>query len=275
MLASLNTKTGDIVWRKILEKNNRGSVRFLHVPQPSKAVGHIVGGDDTVDLIDAVDSLSDPDVLITVSGQSPALVRGWHSLSGHAEFEWTLTPSNSSYSASSAVVADSQHHWIYASSHLYHIVPVWGSHMELTAYVARTGQPVRPSTRRISAAWSSAQNCVITQRLLVCLTENGLQLVAVDLTTDRNELLTRRLQNGHTGDVVSLQTLRGAEDSVVVAGIVYALRDSEPMKAAVVSTSGSSAFVAGDDLLVQAAVKGSVSIILYRQALASFTENET
>lgn len=253
MLAALHTKTGDIAWRKLLEKNDRGSVRFLYVPQQTNVgAASSSGGDDTVDLIDAADGdANDPDVLITVSGQSPALVRGWHALTGHAEFEWTLNPANNTIQSE-----DSQHQWMFASGHLYHVVPVWGSHLEVTAYVARTGQPVRPTTRRIAAAWSVERSCVLTQRLLVCLTANGRQLIAVDLTSERNELITRPLQNG-SGAAAAIVCLRGAEDTVVVDGLVYALRDKEPVRAAAVTAT--SVYVSGEDLLVQAAVHGGVS----------------
>lgn len=256
MLAALHTKTGDIAWRKLLEKNDRGSVRFLHVPQQPSAAAASGGAD----LIDAAADGDDPDVLITVSGQSPALVRGWHALTGHAEWEWTLNPANTTATAEDSAA----HQWLFAGGHLYHVVPEWGSHLEVTAYVARTGQPVRPTTRRIAAAWSAERSCTLTQRLLVCVTANGRQLIAVDLTGERNELITRPLQSGGGGGATeaaaaTVEWLRGAEDTVVVDGVVYALRDKEPVRAAAVTAPA--VYVSGADLLVQAAVQGGVSTL--------------
>lgn len=255
VLAALHTKTGDIAWRKLLERNDRGALRFLHVPairaqqQQQQA--------DTENAFDDSDADVDPDVLLTVSGHSPALVRGWNAQTGNAEFEWTLTPTNQSADATAT-----EHQWLYtaATGQLLHIVPVWGRHLDVTAYQARTGVPVRPTTRRIAAPWAlAADSCTLTQTLFVC--RSPAQVTAVDVVGERNEVISRRLTAGEqTGHGVA--ALRGAAiDTVVLggSGAVLALRDAATTDAAVAvgSAGAAAAFVTADGALVTAQVDAS------------------
>lgn len=171
VLAALNAKTGGIAWRKVLEKGDRGSIRLLHVPTNWERSG---GADEE---------------LITVSGSSPALIRGWTARTGNIEWEWTLTPT-SPLAAANAL-------WFYDTLYLYHVVPVFGSHLELTAYFASTGQQVKQTTTRIAAAWIADESCVLAGSVYACVVKS--QVVGIDLIADSNELLTKPLSGVYDG----------------------------------------------------------------------------
>lgn len=274
VLAALHTKTGDLSWRKLLEKNARGSVHSLFVVGNSVAgAGRIPEHDDEVATVD------DSDLVITVSGRAPAMVRGWHAQTGHAEFEWSLTPSTATGSDTEgedaqidAEAASLAHFWVHDQGILFHVVPVWGSHLEVTAYAARTGLPVKSTTTRIATPWIRSDRCTLTQRMYACVgNRNGgdatgqqqQQLIAVDLTTERNELVTRALRSATAGDWV-VTTLAGSVDSVRVNGDVYDLRQENALLGAKIQPDSVSTFVVGGGVLLQAAVQDNVSSELCR-----------
>lgn len=64
VLAALSLKSGDIVWRQILERGIDGRITYMHVDNE----------------------------IITISGSRTPIVRGWELENGHALFEWTVGP---------------------------------------------------------------------------------------------------------------------------------------------------------------------------------------
>lgn len=171
VLAALNTKTGDILWRKVFEKNDRGDIKLLHVQSdPNK-----------------INRPNADDGIITVSGSSPALVRGWDGRSGNIEWEWSLTPTSLANAENTL--------WFYDNLYIYHVIPVYRSHIEVTAYYASTGQQVKQTSTKISAAWINENSCVLATPFFVCAIKN--QLIGIDLTSDTNELLTKGLSRDY------------------------------------------------------------------------------
>lgn len=65
VVAALSLKSGDILWRQILEQNKDGEIQLLHGSGSS---------------------------IVTVSGARTPVVRGWDVEHGHALFEWPLGP---------------------------------------------------------------------------------------------------------------------------------------------------------------------------------------
>lgn len=205
VLAALNTKTGDLLWRKVLEKGDRGSIRLLHIPNNWERP-------------------ATEEELITVSGSSPALVRGWNARTGNIEWEWTLTPTTP-LAATNAI-------WFYDTLYLYHVVPVFGSHIELTAYFASTGQQVKSTTTRIAAAWITQESCVLASTVYACAVKG--QVIGIDLIAESNELLSKPLAREYDG--AKPVALKGSDAGIVIGEDIYLLR-SDPSLAPVKAKS--------------------------------------
>lgn len=234
VLAALNAKTGSILWRKVLEKGDRGSIRFLHVPSNWERSG--VAEEE----------------LITVSGSSPALIRGWNARTGNIEWEWTLTPTTQ--------LAAANAFWFYDKLYLFHVVPVFGSHLELTAYFASTGQQVKSTTTRIEAAWIGQDSCVLASTVYACVVKG--QVIGIDLIADSNELLNKPLAGDYGG--VKPVALKGADATIILGEDIFALRSESAM----LPTKSKSVGIFNEkqinkNLLVQAVLTSSVSIFIF------------
>lgn len=172
-MAALSVKNGEILWRKVFEKSDRGDIQLLHVlSDPSK-----INRDNDI---------------ITISGTAPALVRGWDANTGNLDFEWSLSPTTNSDNTL----------WFYDNLYVYHVVLVYNSHIELTAYFGSTGQQVNPTTVKISAAWISPERCVLAAPFYACAIKD--QLIAIDLTSDNNELLTKKLNRDSSSESIRI-----------------------------------------------------------------------
>lgn len=235
VLAALNAKTGSILWRKVLEKGDRGSIRMLHVPKNLDRSG-----------------VSDEE-LITVSGSSPALIRGWNARTGNIEWEWTLTPTTA--------LAATNAFWFYDTLYLYHVVAVFGSHLELTAYFASTGQQVKATTTRISAAWIEQDSCVLASTVYACVVKG--KVIGIDLIAESNELLTKPLTDGDYAGKKPV-SLKGADATIVLGEDIYALRSEAveiPIKAKSIGIFNE--MQSNKHLLVQAILTQSVSTFMF------------
>jgi ER membrane protein complex subunit 1 len=170
VLAALSSKTGEILWRRIFETDNsRGDIKFLHVSREQRNVVNRNGD-------------ADPFGVITVSGHNPALVRGWDVNTGNLAWEWPLI----------AIGDNSNGKYFYKDSYIHHVMPVWGSHIEVTEYHASTGQPKTSKSSRISAGWISEKNCVFTLNYFTCLVKE--QLLILDILANENNVKTKAIQ---------------------------------------------------------------------------------
>uniref|UniRef100_A0A2M3Z3W4 ER membrane protein complex subunit 1 n=1 Tax=Anopheles braziliensis TaxID=58242 RepID=A0A2M3Z3W4_9DIPT len=229
VLAAISAKTGDIVWRQVLESGSRGEVKLLHVSNPS-ATGARVGG---------VRGHPGHDV-ITVTGSLPALVRGWNSNTGTLEWEWSLLPSLVDEQAAADAV------WFEHDGLLYHVVPVWGSHLEVTPYQAVSGQQARPMTSRIAASWTAKDRCALSESFFACTSKD--QLLALDLAADSTSaILSKPL--GAEG-VGRPRPVRG-EAAVIQNGRYYSLRSDQKL-----------AFAGKDAALVDRTIQEGEPILL-------------
>lgn len=174
VLAAISAKTGEITWRQVLEKSPRGDIKLLHVPSQGNGVVQQSGG--------RYNRAFD---VITVTGVSPTMVRGWNSNTGTLEWEWSLVPVNSDR-AEAAV-------WFLNEGTLYQVVPVWGSHLELTGYVATSGQQTKATTTRIGAAWIKEGRCTLSSSFYACTMEE--QLLAIDLLAENPQIVVKALES--------------------------------------------------------------------------------
>lgn len=115
MVAALNVKTGNLLWRQVLEKSEQGQIQHLHV--------------DTE--------------IVTISGNNPWLIRGWNPSAGHILWEWSLALSYQGYHKIDWCVQDNK---------LINIVLVPSSHIEVTRYVLNTGFN-NGTTSKITTPW--------------------------------------------------------------------------------------------------------------------------
>uniref|UniRef100_A0A1B0D303 ER membrane protein complex subunit 1 n=1 Tax=Phlebotomus papatasi TaxID=29031 RepID=A0A1B0D303_PHLPP len=162
VVAGLSAKTGDILWRQVLEKSPRGDIK------------HAAFYMDT-------QSVTPQSTLLTVSGQTPTLIRGWNPTEGFLMWEWSLT---SHY-------PDRDDLWFSENLMLYHVIPFWDSHIELTQYYASTGQQLKPGSSKISAAWIKKGKCVLAVPFFVCAIET--QVIGVNLISENGQIFSKTL----------------------------------------------------------------------------------
>ncbi|TGZ49856.1 Uncharacterized protein DBV15_06607 [Temnothorax longispinosus] len=134
VIAALNLKSGQILWRRVLEKGYGGHIRTL---------GGVADGD-----------------LISVSGGVPAIVRAWDLATGHILNEWPIAEPNADR------IKDVK--WHIKDGTLHHILPIYNSGVEVTSYDSKTGEKLK--TRRVSAPFISRETeCVLAAPYLACL----------------------------------------------------------------------------------------------------------
>lgn len=195
----MSSKTGDILWRRVLESENRGDIKFLHVNQNTKYVASQTG------------SNGNPFEVITVTGHNPALVRGWDLMNGNLAWEWSLVPTNPENSDNSL--------WFFKDTNIYHVLPVWNSHIELTEYQANTGYQTKSTTTKITASWITADQCVLTMNYFACTSKD--QLLVLDLLAIKSSVQTKTLDSADA----KIKNINGQEGFVQVGRQVISMAD--------------------------------------------------
>lgn len=197
VLAVISSKDGDILWRKVFEtEDSRGEIKFLHVTRSSR---NEVSGDQ------------DPYDIITVSGFNPIQFRGWDVNTGNLAWEWSIIPT------SADKTQDSQ--YFVKDSSIYHVLPVWNSHIELTEYHLSTGQQSKAVTSKITAGWIAKERCVLSSQYFACVVKD--QLLVLDLLADQNNIRTKNLDN----PTITITALRGREGFIQVGRQVFSIKD--------------------------------------------------
>ncbi|CAB3236109.1 unnamed protein product [Arctia plantaginis] len=165
VLAALNLKTGQVVWRHVFESASTGNIQLLHVTEK----------------------------VVTVSGSNPYLVRGWDSATGVLLWEWSLTLQNEDH-------VDFSEWWV-QNNMLVHMVPIFGTHIEVTMYNVFNGQN-KGASSKLPAPWTN-EGCVLSAPYYTCISgdvSSGL-LLSLDVTSDAVQLISRPLS-----EYVSLQS---------------------------------------------------------------------
>lgn len=131
VIAVLNTKTSQIIWRQTLESPADQQIKFLHVNKD----------------------------VVTVSGTSNSCyIRGWDFNTGTILWEWMLHNED-----------NIQPRWIVDGGYLVQIAFYIRSHIEVMKYNIQTGQHVEKVVR-ISAPWiQDSSNCIFAHSYLVCI----------------------------------------------------------------------------------------------------------
>lgn len=200
--AVLSAKNGDILNRLAFESDSRGEILLLAGNSASSG-SHLTRDFDT----------------ITVSGRNPSIIRGWNTENSALEFEWSLNLLNPD--AASNVL------WFYNKHFLYHVIPVWGSHVEITAYIANSGQTTKETATKITTAWSRKESCLLVQQYFVCNVNK--QVLVLDLIAEgSNNIKTIPVEADGN---VPMERVHGGSAAVRVAHQIVLLEDSLVIKA--------------------------------------------
>lgn len=152
VIAALHLKTGQILWRQILEDPRTESIVHLHVDKE----------------------------IVTVSGAKNSwYVRGWDISSGVLLFEYTLSEEH-----------NTEVQWYIRGDILYQVVPFIGSQIEVVSYILQTGTVSSPKTR-ITAPWIfDLTRCIQTQSYFACISsdDDSGNLYYVDVTSNSNSI---------------------------------------------------------------------------------------
>lgn len=175
VLAALNVDNGEILWRRILEKDERGTIHLLQALNEDSSANSL-----------RVSGRQEPDrYAFTVTGTNFVLVRGWNIRSGNLAWEWTVSPNTAA--------SGEQLHWFYSQSMLYHVAPAWSkSIVEVTAYNLKQnsyGQQTATATKRIPIPTSQPNSCQFVKSYLVCSSSD--EVVSVDLVTGASKTVVK------------------------------------------------------------------------------------
>ncbi|KAF6210275.1 hypothetical protein GE061_013379 [Apolygus lucorum] len=133
VVAAINAKNGDIIWRHLLESGEEGVIQTLYV------------GNEVV----------------TVSGSGPFMVRGWNKSSGLQLYEW-----------SSPATLPKEGMWT-VDQHKVYQVRVGSNSAELTGFHAKSGNPAGSTKTITSSWMSSPERCTLLDGALSCLSAEG------------------------------------------------------------------------------------------------------
>ncbi|KAL7051439.1 hypothetical protein ACKWTF_004466 [Chironomus riparius] len=198
VLAAISSKNGDILWRKVFETDNtRGEIKFLHVTREGKSIASQSGDQSPFDII-------------TVNGNNPFFFRGYNMNNGNLLWEWSIT----------ATSQDPENSLFFFKEYsMYHVLPIWNSHIEVTEYHASTGQQSNPTTSSIFAAYITKDNCVLNGQYFACIVKE--QLLVIDLIADQNNLRTKAIESPNS----SIKVIRGKDNVIQVGKSVLNLED--------------------------------------------------
>lgn len=176
VIAALNVDNGDIIWRRVLEKSDRGSIQYLQLLSEDVYNANSL----------RVSGRQDPDrFMVTVTGTTFLLVRIWNIRTGNLAWEWNVQISNT---------PNVKSHWFSTASTIYHIQSdAWN--VEITAYDIKTGQIETP-TRKIPIGSTENQKCDFVQSFLVC--SGSGEITVTDLLQSGTKKVLSKSSTHHT-----------------------------------------------------------------------------
>ncbi|KAJ9575487.1 hypothetical protein L9F63_007645 [Diploptera punctata] len=187
VVAALNLKSGQIIWRHVLEKAEQGQIQFMN---------------------------TDEEDIITVSGKNTVVARLWDPQSGYLNSEFTLTqtPHNRLINIK----------WFLFQKQLFQVSSVALSHISVTVYNITTES--KASTYNIPAPWITEESrCVLAAPYLACLATIGQDIVLQSVTLTGNavpvqtKVLTSLIGEGKSLQQVKLDLINGEQPAVSVS----------------------------------------------------------
>ncbi|XP_033226104.1 ER membrane protein complex subunit 1 isoform X2 [Belonocnema kinseyi] len=183
VIAALNLKSGQILWRRVLERGYAGRIR---------ALGGIAEGE-----------------LISVSGGVPAIVRAWDLATGHILNEWPMAERNPDR------IEDVK--WHIKDGTLHHILPIYNSGVEVTSYDSKTGEKLK--TRTVSAPFISPETeCVLAAPFLGCLKGEILFLINIfDPNSESQTITVNSIFGAGTQGPYCLELVPGDKSALAIS----------------------------------------------------------
>lgn len=171
VVAALDAESGEIVWRQVLEKGERGSIQALLFLNDDNSNPNSVRADY---------GRNDEGNLISVSGETFSIVRGWSTLTGNLAFEWTTSAEKNTAEA----------HWFHRSSSLFQVVPSWENAVATVyEYNTKNGQILTANTKKVPLKTTRPEDCDFVDSFLVCSSNN--EVLSVNLQTGASEVLAK------------------------------------------------------------------------------------
>ncbi|CAK1541268.1 unnamed protein product [Leptosia nina] len=228
VLAALNLKTGQVMWRHVFESASSGDIQLLH--------------------------FSDGDKVTTVTGSNPYLVRGWDPTTGVLLWEWPI----------SIIDTERAHlsEWWVQNGMLVHLLPAFGSHLEVTMYNLMTGSN-RGATSKLPTVWTN-DGCILTPPYYTCISGNmgNYMLLSLDVTSNAVQIISKPLSNYFSeGEVIegNLRPLDGktSQPGFIIddkAILLIKNNEFEPLNVRLADQSASATFIdaISGPMLVQA-----------------------
>ncbi|XP_045496441.1 ER membrane protein complex subunit 1 isoform X1 [Colias croceus] len=186
VLAALNLKTGQVMWRHVFESAGSGNIKLLHV--------------------------SEGDKVTTVTGNNPYLVRGWDPATGVLQWEWPISLLDTERAHLSE--------WWVQNGMLVHLLPAFGSHLEVTMYNLMTGAN-RGATSKLPAGWTN-DGCILTPPYYTCISGNmgEYMLLSLDVTSNAVQIISKPLSSYFQANEVIAGNLRPLDGNSAVPGFI-------------------------------------------------------
>lgn len=179
VVAALNLKSGQILWRHVLEKADQGEIQFMD---------------------------SDDDEIVTVSGRSIVMARSWDPHSGYLNSEWTVTQNTNNR------LIDTK--WFLFQKQLFQVDSVAQSHIAVTTYNVSTA--LKMSSQEIPVPWVAEDTrCVLAAPYLACLGSTGPNTVLHVISLTESVVQTKSLSALLEGKVGGELELVGGSEPVV------------------------------------------------------------
>ncbi|XP_045520266.1 ER membrane protein complex subunit 1 isoform X1 [Pieris brassicae] len=186
VLAALNLKTGQVVWRHVFENSSPGDIQLLHY--------------------------SDGEKVTTVTGSNPYLVRGWDPATGVLLWEWPIS-----------IIDNERAHlseWWVQNGMLVHLLPAFGSHLEVTMYNLMTGAN-KGVTSKLPAVWTN-DGCILTPPYYTCISGSmgNYMLLSLDVTSNAVQIISKPLSNYFGEKEIIEGNLRSLDGKNVLPGFI-------------------------------------------------------
>ncbi|XP_067005032.2 ER membrane protein complex subunit 1 isoform X2 [Anabrus simplex] len=184
VIAALNLKSGHILWRQVLEKDKQGVVHYMTI---------------------------NSDVLITVSGENPTVVRHWDLSGGFLTDEWTLPIQPS------AVRSNNAKWFISDQKQLVQVLYDTPPYITVTSFNITSGSKL--SVKKITSPVSATESqCVLSAPFFACLATLGesITLHSVKLASSNEQFQSKSLTALLGGGRAYLESIDGSQPLVAV-----------------------------------------------------------
>lgn len=183
VIAALNLKSGSIMWRQVLEKNEHGKIHFMNITS---------------------------DAIVTVSGNNPFNVRGWDLNGGFLLWDWSIPHSSLAKSSGGDEWLISE-----SDSKIHHIA-ISVPEITTTPYDLVTGSPFDSSAVSLPLT-SKGSRCVVSSPFVACVECSGGSPVIHTLSLLTGSINRQALKRLSDECVSSVEVVHGNRPIITVS----------------------------------------------------------